>query len=87
MATVDLCPSGHQLSQAQGISGYDASYLALARRHGAMEPWSHAAHSGRMAADPPNSMPTPKKRGPRHPHLTLWPWAGGLGPALSAALS
>jgi predicted nucleic acid-binding protein len=35
MATVDLCPSGHQLSQAQGISGYDASYLALARRHGA----------------------------------------------------
>jgi hypothetical protein len=35
MATVDLCPSGHQLSQAQGISGYDASYLAMARRHGA----------------------------------------------------
>jgi predicted nucleic acid-binding protein len=36
MASMDLCPSVLQLSQVQRISVYDATYLALAIRYGAM---------------------------------------------------
>lgn len=35
MAGRDLCVSAMQLSQGHGISVYDATYLALALRHGA----------------------------------------------------
>ena len=36
MATADLCPTALKLSQQQGVSVHDATYLALALRHGAM---------------------------------------------------
>jgi predicted nucleic acid-binding protein len=35
MASRDLCVAAMQLSQVHGISVYDATYLALALRHGA----------------------------------------------------
>lgn len=36
MATSDLCLSALKLAQQQGLSVYDATYLALAQRHGAV---------------------------------------------------
>ena len=36
MATADLCATALKLSQQQGLSAYDAIYLALALRHGAV---------------------------------------------------
>ena len=36
MASIDLCASVLQLSQVQRISVYDATYLALALRYGAI---------------------------------------------------
>jgi predicted nucleic acid-binding protein len=36
MASMDLCASVLQLSQVQRISVYDATYLALAMRYGAI---------------------------------------------------
>lgn len=36
MATTDLCLSALKLAQQQGLSVYDATYLALAQRHGAV---------------------------------------------------
>lgn len=36
MATMELCPTALKLAQEQGLSLYDATYLALALRHGAV---------------------------------------------------
>jgi predicted nucleic acid-binding protein len=36
MASMELCPAVLQLSQVQRISVYDATYLALALRYGAI---------------------------------------------------
>ena len=36
IATADLCPTVLRLSQEQRVSAYDATYLALALRHGAV---------------------------------------------------